>query len=423
MNKWAFLFLLGALFAGCSSDEEEFEPFVSEVVMPSSADSFDPGDEVRVEAQGFHPGDEIMFDIRWPIAGQPSEGYARGVWGILTRRTQTSLTFLAPGHYPASTVEVLLRRAGRMMPLGTIFVTDGQSPETATLYGITHSASGSTVLERFDLASGEGTLMGSVSTDRSLLCAVNVPGSNCIYGISARDGSGVGVCYDLTMRLWRDSEPETYLAAGKINESDVTYFRYEEGLLIPGMLNLTRTSVENPVSWELPDGVKAETLNEYPFTAAVSDGSACILFAANRGDGTFLPVTLTGSRADMEKRAQAGDPVVADAMIPFRVLKSVTVGNRTEVRFVAGYAVSSGGVTKLMLYDPSARSFGETLGELPHSARSLAVACDAGVEKQSIYLLCDAAGDAKQIVEYDPRAKTSRVLVPETHCSEIVLAR
>ena len=104
--------LLCALFAAaCSERLGRSEAFVRDVSLP--AGPFSPGDEVTVAASGFESDDEIMFEIRWPLEGEAlEEGSALGVRGVVTARTGRSLTFLAPGGYPASTVEVLLFRRG-----------------------------------------------------------------------------------------------------------------------------------------------------------------------------------------------------------------------------------------------------------------------------------------------------------------------
>ena len=127
MKKMLFLLLSGAIFGACSSDKDRVLVFVKNVVMPPDSWVFAPGDGVTVSAEGFEADDEIMLEIHWQESaeGFAPEGYAKGVRGIVTVRSATSVTFLAPGHYPASTVRVLLLRRGRMMPLGKIRVADG----------------------------------------------------------------------------------------------------------------------------------------------------------------------------------------------------------------------------------------------------------------------------------------------------------
>lgn len=129
-KNYLFL-LLGLLLAACSSDDKDEQPIlVTNVVMPASGTVFKPGEKVTIMAKGFQDNDEIMFDIRWPLQDEVlHEGYAKGGRGVITEKTATSITFLAPGHWPASTTEILLRRSGQMMSLGKISVADGQAPK------------------------------------------------------------------------------------------------------------------------------------------------------------------------------------------------------------------------------------------------------------------------------------------------------
>lgn len=138
MTKNYLFLLLGLLLAACSSDDKDEQPIlVTNVVMPASGTVFKPGEKVTIMAKGFQDNDEIMFDIRWPLQDEVlHEGYAKGGRGVITEKTATSITFLAPGHWPASTTEILLRRSGQMMSLGKISVADGQAPKDFQLYGI-----------------------------------------------------------------------------------------------------------------------------------------------------------------------------------------------------------------------------------------------------------------------------------------------
>lgn len=143
MTKNYLFLLLGLLLAACSSDDKDEQAIlVTNVVMPASGTVFKPGEKVTIMAKGFQDNDEIMFDIRWPLQDEVlHEGYAKGGRGVITEKTATSITFLAPGHWPASTTEILLRRSGQMMSLGKISVADGQAPKDFQLYGIINSRS------------------------------------------------------------------------------------------------------------------------------------------------------------------------------------------------------------------------------------------------------------------------------------------
>ena len=126
MKKFLLLLLSGAIFGACS-DRAAHPALVTGVVMPPESRVFTPGDGVTVSAEGFEADDEIMFEIHWEegAEGFAPNGCAKGVRGIVTARSAASVTFLAPGHYPASTVTVLLFRRGHLMPLGKIRVADG----------------------------------------------------------------------------------------------------------------------------------------------------------------------------------------------------------------------------------------------------------------------------------------------------------
>ena len=105
--------------------------FVTNITISDAGKTFNPGDAVTVKADGLQSGDQIILDIYWPIADNPlfPEGYSRYTRAVTTEQTTNSITFLAPGHWPASRVEMFLERAGQLQPLGQISVADGQSPK------------------------------------------------------------------------------------------------------------------------------------------------------------------------------------------------------------------------------------------------------------------------------------------------------
>ena len=127
--KKIYLFLLfGLLLAACVKDDDKQPILATDIVMPAAGTVFNPGDKVTISAQGFQTDDEIMFEIYWPLPDEPAlnyQGHARGVLPVMLEQTATSITFLAPGHYPASTTKILLRRAGDIMTLGEIAVSNG----------------------------------------------------------------------------------------------------------------------------------------------------------------------------------------------------------------------------------------------------------------------------------------------------------
>ena len=252
MKRILFLLLSGAIFGACSSDKNRVPVFVKNVVMPPDSWVFTPGDEVTVSAEGFESDDEIMLEIYWTDGSGAfaPEGYAKGVRGIVSSRTATGITFLAPGHYPASTVRVLLFRRGRMMPLGKIRVADGQ-PGEAALYGLSVFDTDETRVDRIDPATGGVTPVKTLGVGRGIACPVGVPGSGWIYGLYS--GSAVGV--DLTMKYWNDFGFGDYLFAGLVSDSSVGFLNYDSGRLTLTTQTVTRTSPVSPVSWQIPGEV------------------------------------------------------------------------------------------------------------------------------------------------------------------------
>lgn len=415
MKKYLSLFLLVAFLCACSTDDGEGTPFVTDVVMPSPTEVFAPGDVVTVRAHGFETDDDIMLRITWPLAQAPlGEGYADGVWAVVTGHTASSISFLAPGGYPAGVTEVKLFRRGKAMPLGSISVSDGLPPEELSLYGIAQCLTGETAIDRIHRTTGELTRIETLGVPNGIRCVVNTPGSNRIYGLAPDGNIGAAAFYDLTMRYFRDSGYDNVVVAGTLANS-AAFLRYEEGRLVLMELNMTRANVSAPppASWPLASGITPEMLGGNPF---VTVHGGYLLLSAHIGEGTYSPLVLclrTG-----EWVARTGDAERADALVPFGVL--MPADGSDSYYAVGGYAVARDGVTELRLYDPEKMEFDRTLTTVQATVRSVAVLPDEGKTKE-IYLLCDGDGGA-QVRVYDMQSGTQKVLgsVPS---SEIVLAK
>lgn len=131
MKKIHFLLLISLLLAACSDDDKEKQPaFVTNITISDAGKTFNPGDAVTVKADGLQSGDQIILDIYWPIADNPlfPEGYSRYTRAVTTEQTTNSITFLAPGHWPASRVEMFLERAGQLQPLRPDFGSRRTNP-------------------------------------------------------------------------------------------------------------------------------------------------------------------------------------------------------------------------------------------------------------------------------------------------------
>lgn len=417
MKKLLFLSFFGLLLCACSTDEGDGTPFVTDVVMPPSSQLFAPGDEVTVSARGFEADDDIMLRIAWPLAGTAaSEGYADGVWAVVTERTESDITFLAPGGYPASTTEVKLFRRGKAMTLGEISVSDGCPPEEPSLYGIAQCLTGETAVDRIDMTTGGLTRIETLGVPEGIRCVVNTPGSNRIYGLAPGGNIGAAAFYDLTMHYFRDSGYDNVVVAGTLANS-AAFLRYEDNRLILMELNTTRTNIAPPpASWQLPSGITPEMLGGNPFIMVYG---GYLLLAAHTAPDTYTPLVLTG-RSGEGYAVKTGDAEQAGAMVPFGVLDK---GQDGETYYaVGGYAVAKGGVTELRLYNPVSMEFERTLATVQATVRSIAVRHADGKTKE-IFMLCDAGDGGNQIWVYDMESGSEKVLNGDVPCSEIVLAR
>lgn len=377
MKKLLFLSFFGLFLLACTTDEGDGAPFVTDVVMPPSSQLFAPGDEVTVAARGFEADDDIMLRIAWPLsqAALP-EGYADGVWAVVTERTESDITFLAPGGYPASTTEVKL----------------------------------------FRLTTGDLTRIETLGVLRRMHCVVNTPGSNRIYGLAPGGNIGAAAFYDLTMRYFRDSGYDNVVVAGTLSDF-AAFLRHEAGRLVLMELNMTRTNVAPvPPSWMLPSDIAPEMLGENPFVTVYG---GYLLLAAHTAPDSYTPLVLTG-RSGEGYAVKTGDAEQADAMVPFGVLDK---GQDGETYYaVGGYAVAKGGVTELRLYNPVSMEFDRTLAAVQGTVRSIAVRHDGG-KTEELFMLCDTGDGGNRIRVYDMESGSERVLDGAVPCSEIVLAR
>ena len=390
MKKIHFLLLISLLLAACSDDDKEKQPaFVTNITISDAGKTFNPGDAVTVKADGLQSGDQIILDIYWPIADNPlfPEGYSRYTRAVTTEQTTNSITFLAPGHWPASRVEMFLERAGQLQPLGQISVADGQSPEEPYLYGITnsHAIYTPTVprgITRIDLVTQEISEVIQFHDDEDFHLAANIPGTNILCGIREKDGSSFIDGYDLCMHYW----------CNPVERNAITIcsdFNNTVSLEMAGDKLLTYCSISYPVYTRLnmppihtpeiplPDGLKPESLSRYPGVIA----DVHMLLSANNGDDTFSPVVVDIAKEKMH----CYDPIKAEALIPFRIMEP-SPENPNSLQCKGGYIVSraNGGDTQFCLWDTTA-------GNLKAQAYTNTVPAEVRrLEKESDYLQWEA---------------------------------
>lgn len=429
MKKIQLILLFGLLFAACvDKDEDEQPTFVTNIVMPAEGTVFNPGDPVTITAQGFQEYDEIMFEIRWPLVDQPlfDEGYALGVSGVITEKTATSITFLAPGHYPASTTTVFLSRSGEMMSLGKIAVKDGQSPEEYQLYGIVNSKSNAVYpysIEHIERGTGKITKIEQFADGKEFACAVNIPGSFTLCGIQSQEGNRNIANYDLSMNYWPRAELGQTLTLCTGNNNIIAIQEIDPDHVAPVSISswshYTRSNFVRPTdpTVKLPEGMKSEALICYPGVVAGSNG--CLLLSADNGNGTFSPVVMDL----LNPKMHVFEPIQATALIPFWIVKPVKDTGTTKYVRIGGYAVATENGTEFRLWDTTTMSMEEPFTTTLGQACSIATHIKSA-DTQELYVLTTGRTD-KLIHVYDILKKEwdSKSFPGVYPYSEIVLAR
>ena len=427
MKNLSLFLLLCLLFAACAKDEDKEPILVTDIVMPTQT-SFNPGDKVTISAQGFQPGDNFMFEIYWPLPDQPAmnyQGYALGVSPVMVEQTATSITFLAPGHYPASKTKIRLRRSGDIMTLGEISVTSGEAPKEFQLYGIVNSHSSTSYdncIEHVNFTDTPTNIVKLTEDQKDFSCVANVPESQNLCGIQTKDGVRRVFSYDLSMRFWQDMGLENILTLcnGQSSKIAVRQISTNEMMLASiGSWPYTR-NIDQTLNYryELPAEIKPEALTRYPGV----QGSSYLLLSADNGNNSFTPVVLSLNQSST--KVYTGDPIEATALIPFWTIISGKDTGTTKYVRTGGYAVvrTDDGRTDLCLWDQTTMSLKEPFATFPNSARSVTMLAQ-DTETMKIYVLFDTNRGGRLIYAYD-LVKKDWQRVPDNYpYSEIVMAR
>ncbi len=192
MKKFWLFVALCALSVACSECRLQPDPpFVRDIVMPTVR--FDAGDEVTVKGVGFAVDDDIFVRRI-----DPSTQTQTTLRAEVTARTPKSISFIMPAGYAAGSVEVLLFRGGEPMALGSIEVSNGLPPATASLYGLGRNKAGEFIIS--DIDPSTGAVSEKVVCARALDGAVTGVPTNRIFGIDRTDGNTAISGYDFTLR-------------------------------------------------------------------------------------------------------------------------------------------------------------------------------------------------------------------------------
>lgn len=427
MKKLQLFLLFSLLFAACVDKDDKQPILVTDIVMPDPGTVFNPGDKVTISAQGFQPDDNVMFEIRWPLPDEPAmnyQGYALGVSPVMVEQTATSITFLAPGHYPASTTKILLQRAGDIMALGEIAVSNGQAPEEFQLYGITNSHSDTgykNCIQHVDLAQANPTDIVELAEDqKDFSCIVNTPESQRLCGIQTKDGTRKVYCYDLSMRYWKDMGLENILTLCNNTNGSIIAVRQissNEVMLASVAPWIYTRELNLSHRYELPAGIKPEALTRYP---GIQSSASQLLLSANNGNNSFAPVVL-----DLQSnKVHVGEQIQATALIPFWTIIDEKDNGTTKYVRTGGYAVvKTDGQTDLRLWDQTTLTLKEPFATFPNPARSITMLAE-DTETLKLYVLFDTYRGGRLIYAYDLVSKDWQSVPGIGYpYSEIVMAR
>lgn len=343
MRKMTIGLLLCLLLAGCGLKvERPADELVREISMPVG-ECFTPGDEVTVRAVGFAAGDEIWFEVFWSEGSEEfaPNGSAKGIRGTVTGCTDTSISFLVPGHYPPATVTVQLFRGGIFQPLGTIRTNDGVQHETF-LYTASSTPAGGTAVTRYPIYGSASTGKAVLTSDRWIESVAGSFGPGTACGVA--DGRLVEL--DLITRQEQESG-DGCLLTGSVSESTVVglYARSDRLYLSGGSL---------PYSWQLPEGVTVDRIVRQPFAFAFN----ALLLAVRNDDGTHSPLVLPLSGT----RALLGPAVESEILLPYWMMKPAADDPSQRER-VGGYAALHGDLTWFQPLDPATLTLAPTLAE------------------------------------------------------------
>lgn len=427
MKKLSLLFLFALLLAACSDDDDKAKDpiFVTDITITDAHKTFNPGDAVTVKANGFLEGDQLVFEIRWPLPEEPiKEGYSYGEHAIITERTATTISFLAPGRYPASTVKILLERAKGRMPLGEISVSDGRSPKEPQLYGITNSLAIYTPtvprgIVRIDLETkeisdvvrfGEGEDFRQVANDR---------GTNILCGIWEKDGKKFINSYDLSMHYWGNPAERNVInlctnfnniiALQAISDNVLTYYSISSSSTRMNMPPVTAPEIE------LPDGLKPESLSRYRGARVDTQ----LLFSADNGDGTFSPVVIDLRTRQLNRY----DPIETNALIPFWIMEP-DAKNPNTLKCSGGYIISrgNGSETQFCLWNTTTGTLEAPFATFTNDVRSAAMYFSSDGQTRKLYVQFAGMREGDYIQTYDFQTKEWKMFTFYVPFAEILFA-
>lgn len=340
----ASLVLMAAV---CSCNKKAFEPveevvFIQDAMIEEEGQTCEPGGDIHLKGDGYQQTDNVMLTFTWETGDKHiPEGKASGIYAKKQAATSDGITATLPYRYPAADVEVSVMREGKLQKVGSLKITDGQSPKDLRLYGVNHASKS---IDGYILdANNAGRKSLDIALPENIHSVINVPRSFGLCGISGRDEHRTAVYVDFfTGKAETLATDVLALFLTPANTAVAVVCRDGVCALqtLPievGADYMTKSNIQPLVqpTFPLPEGLKPEYFGDYPGVFIGTSESASYLLSANRGNGNWTTVIL-----DKDGFHKAED-IVAEAVIPFRAGDD------------AGYIVTSGGGPNLFrLADP-----------------------------------------------------------------------
>ncbi len=315
------------LVFGCNKTKEDtmWQQLVTNGGLTEAGKMVHPGDIIHAVGEGYEESDEIMLNFYWEtgISSYP-EGSVKGYLAEIVEKSAYGIQIKLPFRLPEARVEVLLKRGGYLMKLGEVRLADGQTPKEYRLYGINNNLHqkilfrDTALVERIteDIA---GRTQWSLDEHPDFHSVTNAWRTYGLCGLAMENGMPKAFFLDFCTGEWKKlSEYRALALAGNgisvVAILETTAQRYNISTVSSDLDKSedykTKTPSSAPRQFALPDDLKPEYFGDYPGVFMQSPG--IILFSANKGNGTWVPVMFSINSGFHEL-----EEVETEALIPF----------------------------------------------------------------------------------------------------------
>lgn len=323
------LTLLGmCMVSSCSDNDESSEPnFVNNARLKEEGQNLSPGDIVHLEGEGYLETDKVWLNIFWETGDNlMPEGSIRAYDANILTTSRNGMTIRMPYRKPESRVEVCLLRDGGMMKIGTVYLSDGTTPNQFHLYGIVNHSKclderSNQITRWLDRENGLSDMQTwPLDAHFDFHSTVGVYRTYGICGLSKENGIQYPYFFDLLTGEWKRlcdvntialfSDPTAIYALSTYDNKFYHVSNISSELERSNYAVASRASSSDPNSnFILPDGVSPEFFGDYP---GVRYDAENVLLSVNKGDGKWMPILFNQRNGFL-----VSDEIDADALIPF----------------------------------------------------------------------------------------------------------